>query len=76
MTREEKLEIRVECAIMEEMDHETSMNVDVEEPTTSVNVYGSPVAAHRQRNEESAVSTSYAVPLANVNRDCGGSQPQ
>ena len=34
---------------MEEMDHETSVNVDVEEPTTSVNVYGSPVAAHGQR---------------------------
>ena len=62
------LEIRVECAKMEEMDHETSKNVDVEEPTTSVNVYGSPMAAHGQRNEESAASTSYAVPLANVNR--------
>ena len=53
---------------MEEMDHETSVNVDVEEPTTSINVYGSPVAAHGRRNEESAASTSYAVPLANVNR--------
>jgi len=30
---------------MEEMDNESSVNVDVEEPTTSVNVYGSPVAA-------------------------------
>ena len=68
MTREEKLEIRVHCAKMEEMDHETSVNVDVEEPTTSVNVYGSPVAAHGRRNEESAASTSYAVHLANVNR--------
>ena len=53
---------------MEEMDHETSVNVDVEEPTTSVNVYGSPVAAHGRRNDESAASISYAVPLANVNR--------
>ena len=53
---------------MEEMDRETSVNVDVEEPTTSVNVYSSPVAFHGQRNEESATSTSYAVPLANMNR--------
>ena len=53
---------------MEEMDHESSVNVDVEELTTSVNVYGSPVAARGQRNEELVASTSYAVPLVNVNR--------
>ena len=68
MTCEEKLEIRIQCAKMEEMDHETNVNVDVEEPTTSINVHGSPVAAHGRRNKESAASTSYAVPLANVNR--------
>ena len=68
MTREEKLEICIQCAKMEEMDHETNVNIDVEEPTTSVNVYGLPVAAHGRRNEESATSIDYAVPLANVNR--------
>ena len=53
---------------MEEMDPETSVNVNVVEPTTSVNVYGSPVAAYGRRNVESIASTSHAVPLANVNR--------
>ena len=55
---------------MEEMDHETSVNVDVEGPSTPVNVYGSPVAPHGRRNEESVASTSHVVPLplANVNR--------
>ena len=38
---------------MEEMDHETSMNVDVEGPSIPVNVYDSPVAPHGRRNEES-----------------------
>ena len=61
-------EIRVECFKIEEMDHETSVNVDVEEPATSVNVYGSPIAAHGRQNEDLVASTSYAVPLANVNR--------
>ena len=52
------------------MDHETSVNVDVEGPSTPVNVYGSPVAPHGRRNEESVASTSHVVPLplANVNR--------
>ena len=55
---------------MEEMDHETSVNVDVEGSSTPVNVYGSPVAPHGRRNEESVASTSHVVPLplANVNR--------
>ena len=55
---------------MEEMDHETSANVDVEGPSTLVNVYGSPLAPHGRRLEESVASTSHVVtsPLANVNR--------
>ena len=55
---------------MEEMDHETSVNVDTEGSSTPVNVYGSPVAPHGRRNEESVASTShfFPLPLANVNR--------
>ena len=58
---------------MEEMDTEISIDVDGEEieparPSTSVNVYGSPVV-HRQRNESiETTSVAVAVPLANVNR--------
>ena len=55
---------------MEEMDHETSVNVDIDGSSTPVNVYGSPVAPHGRRNDESVGSTSHFVPLplANVNR--------
>ena len=55
---------------MEETDHETSRNIDVEGPSTPVNVYGSPVAPRGRGNEESIVSTSHVVPLplAIVNR--------
>ena len=62
-------EIGVDCANMEEMDHEISVDVEVEErPSTSVNIYGSPVAPRGRRNEESVETTSHAAPLANVNR--------
>ena len=50
------------------MDHETSANLDVEGPSTPVNVYGSPVAPQGRRNEESIAAASHAVPFANVTR--------
>ena len=58
------------------MDTEISINVDGEEikparPSTSVNVYGSPVARRGQRNRDESIETTsvaVAVPLANVNR--------
>ena len=55
---------------MEEMDHETSVNVDIDGSSTPVNVYGSPVAPHGRRNDESVASTSHfaPLPLPNVNR--------
>ena len=34
---------------MEEMDHHASVDVNVEGPSTPVNVYGSPVAPHSER---------------------------
>ena len=52
---------------MEEMDHETSVNIDAERPSTPVNVYGLPVEPHCQRNEESVASTSHFVSLLLVN---------
>ena len=62
-------EIAVDCTNMEEMDHEISVDVELEErPSTSVNIYGSPVAPRGRRNEEPVEATFQAVPLANVNR--------
>ena len=54
---------------MKEMDHEISVDVEVEErPSTSVNIYGLPVAPCGRRNEQSVGATSEAVPLKNMNR--------
>ena len=54
---------------MKEMDHEISVNIEVEErPSTSLNIYGSPVAPRGRRNEEPVEATSQAVPLMNGNR--------
>ena len=54
---------------VKEMNHEISVDVEVEErPSTSVNIYGSPVAPRGRRNEEPVEATSQAVPLTNVNR--------
>ena len=54
---------------MKEMDCEISVNIEVEErPSTSLNIYGSPVAPRGRRNEEQVEATSQAVPLTNVNR--------
>ena len=54
---------------VKEMDHEISVNIEVEErPSTSLNIYGSPVAPRGRRNEEQVEATSQAVPLTNVNR--------
>lgn len=58
---------------MEEMDHDISLDVDVEEmeivrPSPFVNLYGLLVAPCGQRDEESVETSSHAVPLANVNQ--------
>ena len=54
---------------VKEMDREISVDVKVEErPSTSLNIYGSPVASLDRRNEEPVVATSQAVPFTNVNR--------
>ena len=54
---------------VKEMDREISVDVEVEErPSTSLNIYGSPVASRGRRNEEPVEATSQAVPFTNVNR--------
>ena len=54
---------------VKKMDREISVDVEVEErPSTSLNIYGSPVASLGRRNEEQVEATSQAVPLTNVNR--------
>ena len=54
---------------VKEMDREISVDVEVEErPSTSLNIYGSPVASLGRRNEEQVEATSQAVPLTNVNQ--------
>ena len=56
-------------AKMEEVNHDISVDVEVEEmETVSVNIYGSPVAPRGQRNKDSLETASHAVPLANANR--------
>ena len=48
---------------MKEMDHEISVDVEVEErPSTTVNTYGSPVSPRGRRNEEPVEATSQVVP--------------
>ena len=54
---------------VKEMDREISVDVDVEErPSTSLNIYASPVASRGRRNEEPVEATSQAVHFTNVNR--------
>ena len=54
---------------VKEMDREISVDVEVEErPSTSLNIYGSPVASRGRRNEKPVEATSQAVPFTNANR--------
>lgn len=44
---------------VKEMDHEISVDVEVEErPSTFVNIYGSPVTPRGRRNEKPVKATS------------------
>ena len=47
---------------VKEMDHEISVDVEIEErPSTSVNIYGSPVTPRGRRNEKPVEATSQTV---------------